>query len=199
MNKSAQAQLIIGIILLLIVVIGGIFFFFIGDSSSSGTDLSEGIPEGNNALQPSQGVSDPEVEEVDETVEEPVEEEPEQPVEEEPVEEEPEEEMMDNTIEFTSANGYEPNEITISVGDVVTFVNKDPTKTTWPASDIHPTHTVYPESNINKCGTEDAPNIFDACKGLQENEEYSFIFNEAGEWEYHDHLSAGKKGTIIVE
>lgn len=101
------------------------------------------------------------------------------------------------TIEIT-AKGFSPETITISQGDTVTFINKDIEKH-WPASAIHPTHTKYPGSGIDKCGTLDEYYIFDACRGLEEGEEYSFPFDEIGTWKYHDHLNPEIKGTIIVE
>ena len=101
-----------------------------------------------------------------------------------------------NVVEITSS-GFSPSSLEIKVGDTVRFVNKD-SKPHWPASDIHPTHTVYPNSDIKKCGTSEEQNIFDSCKGLNEVESYSFIFNEKGSWKYHDHLSSRIKGTIVV-
>ncbi|PIN85489.1 MAG: hypothetical protein COV47_01785 [Candidatus Diapherotrites archaeon CG11_big_fil_rev_8_21_14_0_20_37_9] len=103
----------------------------------------------------------------------------------------------ENTIEFTET-GYVPNELTIKVGDTVTWVNKTQSLT-WPASAKHPTHTAYPGSDIQKCGTDEQAGIFDACAGFGEGESYSFTFNEPGEWFYHDHLNASKFGKIIVK
>ncbi|MBI4151358.1 hypothetical protein HY496_00165, partial [Candidatus Woesearchaeota archaeon] len=63
----------------------------------------------------------------------------------------------------------------------------------------HPTHTVYPHSGIEKCGTADEGMIFDACRALAQGETFSFIFTETGSWKYHDHLNPRKTGTVIVE
>jgi plastocyanin len=41
--------------------------------------------------------------------------------------------------------------------------------------------------------------IFDACRGLNQEESWSFIFNEIGEWYYHDHLNSSWKGEIVVK
>ena len=101
-----------------------------------------------------------------------------------------------NVVEITSL-GFSPSILTINAGDQVTFVNKD-SKPHWPATDIHPTHPVYPNSNIEKCGTSEEKDMFDACKGLNLGESYSFTFNDKGSWKYHDHLSARIKGTIVV-
>ncbi|SRR3989344_7472245 len=101
-----------------------------------------------------------------------------------------------NIIEIT-ASGFSPNELTIKAGESVKFINKD-SSMHWPASAIHPTHTVYPGSDITKCGTSEQSVIFDACKGLKEGGTFTFVFNEAGEWSYHDHLKASLRGKIIV-
>ncbi len=108
--------------------------------------------------------------------------------------------VMENpySIEITSA-GFFPEIVTISVGDTVTFTNKD-SAPHWPASDLHPTHTVYPGTGISKCfdETTDKTTLFDSCRGLAQGESWSFTFTQAGEWEYHDHRNANLKGTIIV-
>lgn len=94
--------------------------------------------------------------------------------------------------------GFSPKIITIQQGDIVTWENQM-SKDSWPASAVHPTHTVYPGSNVNKCGTAEESETFDACKGISPGEKYSFTFNERGEWNYHDHLSSSSTGTIIVQ
>lgn len=103
----------------------------------------------------------------------------------------------ENVITYTDG-GYTPATLTVSVGDTVTFKNAS-SRQTWPASAKHPTHTVYPGSNIQKCGTQEAESIFDACQGIAEGEEWSFTFNQAGTWKYHDHLNPTRTGTIVVE
>ncbi|MEK6844114.1 MAG: plastocyanin/azurin family copper-binding protein [Nanoarchaeota archaeon] len=101
-----------------------------------------------------------------------------------------------NMVEITSS-GFSPQTLNINQGDKVTFVNKD-SNPHWPASAMHPTHTVYPGSDIKKCDTAEQPIIFDSCRGLKQGEEWSFTFNEKGNWNYHDHIAAGLRGTIIV-
>jgi len=80
--------------------------------------------------------------------------------------------------------GFVPDEVIIAAGDTVTFVN-DGQALHWPASDVHPTHEVLPE--------------FDAKRGLATGETYSYIFDETGVWNFHDHLRASYTGTITVE
>ena len=100
------------------------------------------------------------------------------------------------SVEITSS-GFSPKELSINVGDTVIWVNED-TVGHWPASAMHPTHTVYPGSNIKKCGTSEEEGIFDACRGILQGESYSFTFNEVGTWGYHDHIVNGLYGKIIV-
>ena len=95
-------------------------------------------------------------------------------------------------------SGFSPSTLTINKGDTVTFQNIHPEES-WPASAVHPTHTVYPGSGISKCGTVEESMIFDACGGISPDYgTYSFTFNEIGTWNYHDHLDSGKTGTITV-
>ena len=102
-----------------------------------------------------------------------------------------------NTVEVTQA-GFVPQTITISSGDKVTWINKY-TVDSWPASALHPTHKMYPGSDINKCNTLQKNQIFDACQRLQQGESWSFTFNQKGMWKYHDHLNPSRTGTVVVE
>ncbi len=106
--------------------------------------------------------------------------------------------QMEGVVIIYADNGFSPSELTVNAGDVVTFENQS-SEVFWPASAIHPTHKAYPDSNIAKCGTDDADNIFDSCGGIDPGESYSFLFNEAGSWKYHNHLSASFGGTVIVK
>lgn len=94
-------------------------------------------------------------------------------------------------------DGFQPSEITINKGDTISFKNvgKNPH---WPASNNHPTHTIYPGSGIEKCGTAEANGIFDACRGLNAGETFSFTFNAPGVWRFHDHLFPDTGGVITV-
>ena len=94
------------------------------------------------------------------------------------------------TVEIKSS-GFSPKILEINSGDTVTWINRD-SSSHWPASAVHPTHTVYPEPG-GCIGSK-----FDACKGLSNRESYSFTFDEEGTWKYHDHLNPSSTGTIIV-
>lgn len=98
-------------------------------------------------------------------------------------------------ITYTDS-GYSPSPITIKAGDTVTWRNQS-SRTMWTASAIHPTHKVYPGSDIQKCGSGEV--IFDACQGIAPGAEWSFTFTNAGTWGYHNHLQASHTGKVIVE
>ncbi len=98
-----------------------------------------------------------------------------------------------DNAQITIKNGkFVPAEIRVKLGTTVTWTNED-TVPRWPASAVHPSHAAYPESGGCIGST------FDACKKLLLGEKYSFIFNQKGTWEYHDHLAASIKGKIIVD
>ncbi|TSC74815.1 MAG: Uncharacterized protein G01um101433_989 [Parcubacteria group bacterium Gr01-1014_33] len=80
-------------------------------------------------------------------------------------------------------NGFVPQEITIAKGGTVIFTTTRG-KEFWPASDLHPTHKIYPE--------------FDPKEPIEPGASWSFRFNEIGEWKYHDHLSPLFRGMIRV-
>ncbi|MEK7536974.1 MAG: hypothetical protein AAB584_00805 [Patescibacteria group bacterium] len=94
-------------------------------------------------------------------------------------------------------SGFNPAEIVINAGNTVRFINQS-SQGHWPASAVHPTHEFYPGSSISKCNSPGSMTIFDACRGLQKGESFSFTFNEKGTWPYHDHLAPSAKGKIIV-
>lgn len=89
-------------------------------------------------------------------------------------------------------NGFSTKEVKIKKGDAVRWTNQSSTLS-WPASAIHPTHSIYPE----KGGCIDS--TFDACRGLSKGESFIFVFNFVGSWKYHDHLDPSKIGTVVVE
>jgi plastocyanin len=101
------------------------------------------------------------------------------------------------TIRYTDS-GYVPKEVTISQGTEVIFENEN-NFFMWPATAIHPTHTIYPGSSIRKCGGAEKVRIFDACQAIAQQGSWSFIFQDQGSWGYHDHLQARFTGKIIVE
>lgn len=79
---------------------------------------------------------------------------------------------------------FVPKKLNIKLGSEVIFKN-DGLKDHWPASDIHPNHGIYPE--------------FDPQRGLRTGESWSFKFDKAGEWKFHDHLNPSMTGVISVK
>ncbi|MBI2047628.1 MAG: hypothetical protein HYT27_00665 [Parcubacteria group bacterium] len=94
--------------------------------------------------------------------------------------------------------GFSPQITEVERGDIVIFENVG-TKDHWPASNIHPTHTLYPGSDIRKCDSDEAQKIFDACKPVSPGESYVFTFDSAGTWRFHDHLNSQLGGEIITK
>ncbi len=80
-------------------------------------------------------------------------------------------------------DGFSPSNITINQGDMVVFTTRL-TKPFWPASDIHPTHTLYPE--------------FDPKRPIDSDKSWSFKFDKAGNWKFHDHLDPYYQGIVKV-
>ncbi|MDP1709596.1 MAG: hypothetical protein Q8L21_01785 [Candidatus Komeilibacteria bacterium] len=101
-------------------------------------------------------------------------------------------------VTFEPGLGYTPKSVTIAKGESVTFKNNSGIKF-WPASAMHPTHQVYPGSDIAKCGTSEEPKLFDSCRGLDTGATWTFKFDEIGTWNYHDHLSPEFFGKVVVE
>lgn len=79
--------------------------------------------------------------------------------------------------------GYGSKRLVVKRGTKVIFENKS-TVLRWPASNIHPTHGIYPE--------------FDPGRPLSEGESWSFVFGKVGVWYFHDHISPSITGTVEV-
>lgn len=88
-----------------------------------------------------------------------------------------------HTIVYTD-DGYSPQDITIEAGDRVIFENSS-SGNFWPASNDHPVHNDYSE--------------FDSREPIGTSGNFSFTFERAGEWGYHDHLNPQFGGTITVQ
>ena len=88
--------------------------------------------------------------------------------------------------------GYSPSSLEIETGDIVIFKNNS-SQSMWPASAMHPAHNEYPTTGGCLGST------FDACKGVQPGDSWSFKFDISGTWKYHDHLSPKNFGAITVQ
>ena len=97
----------------------------------------------------------------------------------------------EKVITYTDA-GYSPSPLEINIGDTVIFKNES-SRSMWTASAMHPSHNEYPTAG--GC----LGSAFDACKGIQPGDSWSFKFDIAGNWKYHDHLNPKYFGAVIVK
>ncbi len=95
-------------------------------------------------------------------------------------------------------NGFSPPSINIKQGETVVFKNNG-IRDHWPASAIHPTHSVYSGTSLSEHCPDTTNIAFDACKGILPGNSWSFTFTKKGSWRYHDHLNPTFTGTINVE
>ncbi len=102
-------------------------------------------------------------------------------------------EPMTATITY-SAEGFSPKEITIKKGGTVTWKNESGIKM-WVASAMHPSHIVYSGTSRQEHCPDTANTSFDQCAG---GDDYSFTFDKAGAWGYHDHNNANFFGKVNV-
>lgn len=79
--------------------------------------------------------------------------------------------------------GFEPQHVQVSRGTIVTFTTNRKNQF-WPASNLHPSHTIYPE--------------FDPGRPIAASSSWSFTPRE-GVWGYHDHVRSYFTGTLYVE
>lgn len=92
-------------------------------------------------------------------------------------------EIKDHSIVILES-GFSPASLIVRKGDSVTFKTMLQ-KEFWPASDLHPTHGVYPE--------------FDPKQPILPDSSWTFKFTKEGEWRFHDHLFPAYRGTITVK
>lgn len=85
-------------------------------------------------------------------------------------------------IQMTDA-GFKPQEFYITEGDTISFENVG-TNDHWPASNVHPTHDLYPD--------------FDPQKPIIPGHAWQFTFEKSGTWDMHDHLFPEFTGRIVV-
>ena len=100
--------------------------------------------------------------------------------------------VPDAVITYTDA-GFAPSSVAIKKGQTVRWVNNSGEKM-WPASAVHPSHSVYPQKSATDC----LGSSFDTCKGLSQGESWDFTFDYAGEWKFHNHLKASQTGAVNV-
>lgn len=99
-------------------------------------------------------------------------------------------------VTYSSAGGFSPAQIAVTKGDTVRFVNESGGDM-WVASAPHPAHTAYDGTSLSAhCFGSGASVSFDQCGA---GNEYSFTFDTAGTWKYHDHVHPSKFGSVVVE
>lgn len=91
--------------------------------------------------------------------------------------------MKMETVRYTN-DGFVPTQLDIQVGTMVQFVNESDTDM-WVASNVHPTHDILP--TFDQFGTTEKGGV------------YRYVFDKAGDWEYHDHINAAFEGVIRVQ
>lgn len=87
-------------------------------------------------------------------------------------------------------NGFSPNMVEITKGTTIKFVNKWTDMPMWVASDPHPQHASYPEMDTSAEFQSEVP---------PGNESYSFTFEKAGTWGYHNHSAPEHIATVVVK
>lgn len=80
-------------------------------------------------------------------------------------------------------DGFTPDTLTITKGTTVTFASTN-NEYYWPASDLHPSHGIYPD--------------FDPKEPIAGDKTWSFRFDKVGTWKFHDHIAPYYTGTITV-
>lgn len=90
----------------------------------------------------------------------------------------------DETTVTYNGSSFSPASVTVKPGTKVNFVNQS-SSPMWVASDPHPVHTDF--------------SAFDASRGYTQGQTYSFTFDQAGQYGYHNHLNSGSTGVVVVE
>ena len=97
------------------------------------------------------------------------------------------------TVTYTE-DGFAPLSVEVKKGETVIFKNESKLSL-WVASAIHPTHSLYPQKSPSDC----LGSSFDACAVTAPGSSWSFTFDEVGSWNYHNHIQANHRGTIVVK
>ena len=94
-----------------------------------------------------------------------------------------------------SASGFSPSTVTIKAGGTVTW-SAQGGALIWIASAPHPTHTAYSGTTLDEHCDTMSNDSFAQCKN---GSSYSFTFDKAGTWRYHNHSQTSHFGSVIVE
>ncbi len=101
------------------------------------------------------------------------------------------------TITYTDS-GFSQKDITIAKGTEVVFKNSA-SSAFWPASNVHPVHSLYDGTTLQEHCANPTKTTFDACGPINPGSSWSFIFGKIGTWGYHNHLNPSQSGTMVVQ
>ena len=103
---------------------------------------------------------------------------------------------MTATITYDGSS-FSPASVTIAKGGTVTFTDTAGA-TMWVASALHPSHATYDSTSREEhcVSGYTGAKPFDQCAS---GASYSFTFDKAGTWQYHDHKNASAHGTVVVQ
>lgn len=96
-----------------------------------------------------------------------------------------------NTVIYGDS-GFSPAVLNVKKGETVTFQNNT-SDGVWVASNPHPNHDGYPTTGGCVSST------FDSCANISSGQSWSFKFDIAGSWGFHNHLNPSEGGRIIVK
>lgn len=82
-----------------------------------------------------------------------------------------------------TSSGFEPKELKIKTGTLVTWTNKSGAAATV-NSDNHPTHLLWPFLNLGS---------------FDNNSSISVVFEKPGIYTYHNHFNSSQAGKVTVE
>ncbi len=89
----------------------------------------------------------------------------------------------DGEVVHMTDEGFEPARVEVEAGEAVILENKD-IEGHWPTSDAHPMHDEYA--------------AFDPKEPIEAGGEWSFVFEELGEWGFHDHMNPMFTGEVAI-
>ena len=91
--------------------------------------------------------------------------------------------MAEEVMVTLTTDGYSPAAVSVEKGTKVIWTNNSGADATV-SSDPHPVHTNYAPLNLNKFG---------------DGEALELVFNETGEFGYHNHFNAAQRGSVTVK
>lgn len=106
--------------------------------------------------------------------------------------------MAESAVVTYTNDGFSPSNVVINVGDTVTFMNESDHEM-WVASATHPSHEAYSQTTLSDHCPDETGTAFDQCEGVDTGESWSFMFDQAGDWKYHNHLESSATGSITVQ